>query len=802
MEKIKLIGLWFIIGVSIILLGGYGFIYYLGHRGIPAYAGKMVLDGLTADVTVYRDEFAVPHIFAKNEPDLYRAVGYCSAQDRLFQMDFMRRLTSGRLSEIVGDKAVGLDHLMRSLRIQDKSRQLLAQIDPAMLPLVEAFCSGINAYIGANQHRLPIEFTLLGYRPEPWKPEEVFNIVSYFSFDLSTGWDSEIFCYKALPKIGQERLREILPDVAGEQEVIFRHFADELSELDIREFLASEFRLMENLGLTVFDGSNNWAVASQKSNTGKPLFANDMHLGFFAPGIWYQMHHVVEGKLNVTGVVAPGQPFIIAGHNEHIAWGFTNVSVDDMDFYLEKINPDNPDEYLFNGQWRKMEVRKEKIGIKGGKILEKEIRFTHRGPIISEFKKIGDKAISMRWIGNEDSNEARTLYLLNRGKNWDDFKNAMRTFTTVCQNTLYADTAGNIGLYCAAGVPIRAKGDGIAIMPGWTAAHDWKGFVPFEKLPHSYNPESGFLSSANNKTVGNNYPYYISTWFAQDYRFRRINEMLTAKEILSIEDFERMQADFKSKLVEDFKPAMVASLKDAGDLNSLEDECLQLLVNWDGVLSKEGAAPAVFETFYIQFIHNLFADEMGDELFKEFLTLNDIISHAVAQLWEHPSSGWYDNVSTPDRRETFDDIVLQSFRDAIRQLQNRLGDNPGKWHWGAIHQLTLKHPLGSVSALDRLFQLNRGPYPVGGSYHTVCPYKYNLSDPFPVVHGASHRHIYSPGNWDESVSVIPTGTSGIPASSYYCDQTALYIDNQYHPDYFSRNRVEKHAVFVMRLVGK
>jgi penicillin amidase len=394
------------------------------------------------------------------------------------------------------------------------------------------------------------------------------------------------------------------------------------------------------------------------------------------------------------------------------------------------------------------------------------------------------------------------LYLLNRAKNWNDFKNAMRTFNAVCQNTIYADTAGNIGLYCAAGVPIREKGDGIAIMPGWTDAYDWKGFVPFEKLPHSYNPDSGFLSSANNKTVGNDYPYYISTWFAQDYRFRRINEMLAEKKTISIEDFKRMHADFKSKLVEDLKPDLLAGLKAAGNLNSLEKKCLQLLENWDAVLSKESAAAAIFETFYVNFVHNLFADELGDDLFNEFLPLGGIISHSVAQLWENPSSGWYDNVTTPDRKETFDDIVQQSFQESVQQLQKQLGGDPAKWHWGDIHQLTLKHPLGSVKVLDWLFHLNRGPYPLGGSYHTVCPYKYKLSDPFNVVHGASHRHIYSPGNWDESLSVIPTGTSGIPTSDYYCDQTELYVNNQYHPDYISRDLVEKNAVFVMTLVGE
>lgn len=802
MEKSKTIALWVIIGVSIILLGGGGFLYYMGHKGIPTYSGKLVLEGLAGEVAVYRDKYAIPHVYAQNEPDLYRAVGYCMAQDRLFQMDFMRRLTSGRLSEIVGEKAAGLDHRMRALRIDDKSQMLYKNAKKEILIMVEAFCDGINQYLDRLGGNLPIEFTILGYSPEPWKPEQVFNVISYFSFDLSTAWDSEIFFHNALKKVGDDRLREIIPQYPRSKEVIFPDFAKTLTELDIRKSLAADFQLIKDMGLTIFDGSNNWAVSAEKSATGKPIFANDMHLGLFAPGIWYQMHHVVEGKVNVTGVMAPGQPFIVAGHNEDIAWGFTNVMVDDMDFYLEKINPQNPNEYEFNGQWRKMEVRKEIIRAKGGKEIEKEIRFTHRGPIISEFKGFADKAISMRWIGNEDSNEVRTLYLVNRAKNWDDFKNAMSTFKSVCQNTIYADTAGNIGLYCSAGVPIREKGDGISIMPGWTDEYDWKGMVPFEKLPHSFNPENGFLASANNKTVGDDYPYYISTWFAPDYRFRRINEMLAEKKTITMDDFKKMHSDFKSKLVDDLKADIVASVKGDGNLSSIENQCLQLLDKWDGVLAKEIAAPAIFEMFYIQFAQNLFGDELGDDLMEDFLAMGYILNHSVDQLWDNKSSTWYDNVSTPDRKESYDDIVRASFRAAVAQLQNRLGGKPAKWQWGDLHQLTLKHPLGSVKILDRLFNLNRGPYPVCGSAHTACPYQYKFTNPFEVVHGASHRHIYVPNDWDASLSVIPTGTSGIPTSGYYCDQTELYVNNEYHPDYFSRELVEKNAVFVMTMVGQ
>ena len=785
--------------IVIVLVGGFAYVRHLATRGIPEYDGKLQLSGLSAEVTVYRDQYAVPHIYAQNERDLYRAVGYCMAQDRLFQMDLIRRVTMGRLAEVVGEEAVKIDHLMRALRIAEKSRLMISKTDPAILSQAEAFCQGINQFVALHKDRLPVEFAILGYTPEKWEPVHVFNVASYMAFDLSTGWKIEVMFYKVLAKVGRERLEAILPDMPAYREVVYPDFGQQSASMETEEALLAAGQLLEQLGLTMFSGSNNWAVSGKKSVTGKPILANDMHLGLNAPGIWYQMHQVAtDTGLNVTGVVVPGQPFVTAGHTPHIAWGFTNVMVDDMDFYLEKINPDNPDEYEFNGQWRKMTVKTEKIKVKGGEIVEKKIRFTHRGPIISEFKKVKKEALSMRWTGNEYSNESRTLYLLARARNWDDFKRAVSTFRAVSQNIIYADVNGNIGLYCSAGVPMRKKGAGLAVMPGWTAEYDWQGLVPFEELPHSYNPESGFLSSANNKTVPDEYPHYISSWFCPSYRYRRIHEMLTAKEKLSIEDFMQMHADWKSKLVEDMHPDIMQALEGA-ELTAVEKQAAALLSKWDGSMRTESTAAAVFEHFYVAFLHNVFRDELGEELLKEFLNAGDVTNFAVERIWADQASVWYDDVNSTDRQERFNDIVLKSFQAAVANLQQDLGGQPESWQWGKIHQLTLKHPLGGVKILDKVFGLNRGPYEIGGSSHTVSPYQYRYKKPFHPYHGASQRFIYSLADWNESLSVIPTGNCGVPASKYYCDQTEMYLANEYHPDYIRRDLVEKSAVHELTL---
>jgi penicillin amidase len=800
MKILKKLALGVLLILVIAAAGGYAYLRHIATRCVPEYRGQAELKNLQAPVTVYRDAFAVPHIFARHETDLYRAVGWCMAQDRLFQMDLLRRVTTGRLSEVIGERTVGVDHLMRALRLTEKSRAMLADAEADQVAALEAFADGVNQYIAAHRNRLPPEFTLLGYTPEPWTPLHSLNVAGYMAFDLSTAWKSEIFFHRIARHLGEDRARELLPLWSRDAPVVYPEASDGPPHAALDNLLLAHADAIGELGLTVFGGSNNWAVSGARSATGHPILANDMHLGLNAPGIWYQMHQVLEGEFNVTGVVVPGQPYITAGHNDHLAWGFTNVMVDNMDFYLEKINPQNPDEYEFNGAWRQMDVRRETIGVKGGKAEERTLRFTHRGPLVSPLQDTGGEAISLRWTGNEASSELRSLHLLRRARNWAQFKNAMETFRAVSQNVIYADRAGNIGLYCCASVPIRPGGHGIAVMPGWTDAHDWQGMVPFDDLPHAFNPPDGLLASANNRTVSDGYPYYIGNWYAPDYRFRRIREMLGARERHSVEDFCRMQADWQSAMVADLRPRMLAALQATADLDDREERCIEILAAWDGVMGPGSAAAAIFDGFYVKLVSNLLGDELGPGLLHDFLAQGHVVNLTVQRLWRDPAAAWYDDIATTDRREGMDEIIVRSFVDAVAWMADEQGEDPADWRWGDIHPLTLNHPLGSVRILDRLFKLNRGPYPTGGSRHTVSPYQYRYTDPFKVDHGASHRHIYTPHDWDASLTVIPTGTCGVPASPHYCDQTEMYLENRYHPDHFSKGKVVKNARYQMTLV--
>lgn len=615
------------------------------------------------------------------------------------------------------------------------------------------------------------------------------------AWDLSMGWGTEFFLHQLRNEIKDEQIADLIPDLKKHETAVYPEFGT--SKIDIDKTLLSATGKLKELGVEIFQGSNNWAVSGKKSKTGKPLLANDMHLGLFAPGIWYQMHQVVEGKINVTGLALPGQPFVIAGHNDSIAWGMTNVMLDDLDYYAETLNPDST-KYLLDGEWKNLLFQNEIIKTKEGEEIQKTLKFTHRGPIINQFKKENETPLSIHWLGNEMSNEIRSVYLLNRAKNWTDFRDAVKTFKSVSQNIVYADVAGNIGLQCSAGVPIRA-GSGIQIYPGDSSKYDWTGLVPFEELPFEFNPERGFVSSANNKTAPENYPYSISKWFETSSRINRIREMLNEKEKFGIADFELMLSDFKSKQAEQMVPEFLTALENHSEWNEIQKAAIGKLKTWNLNLGKESQAASIYEILYRKVCENLVKDDLSPELFKAIKGQRILLKNLIINILPNKKSLWIDNINTPET-ESFSDVVAQSFKETVNDLSNQFGDEVEAWNWGKIHTFTVNHPLGVVSALDKALQLNKGPFEVGGSYHTVCPYSYPYTNLFKTNHGASHRHIFDTQNWDVSKTVIPTGTSGIPASDFYLDQTELYINNQYHTDPFSKENTQNAAKFRMKLI--
>jgi penicillin amidase len=776
----------------------------MAEKALPDYNEHVSLKGLRAPVTVIRDSLGIPHVFAANHSDLYRAVGFCMAQDRLWQMDLMQRATHGCLSEIFGKDLIETDMIMRCLRIPAKARVVIDSMGRTeegrvFLGYVDAFCSGVNDYIARAGDRLPPEFKILKYKPAPWQSENIFCLIGYMAWDLTCPWYAEIALDRIRGKFGESMMRQLLPDSSSPNIPVFGPQASLLFS-DASNRLATANGRLRRLGISGFAASNTWAVGPSRTASHKPLLANDMHLELFAPGIWYPIHQIIKDSLDVTGLVLPGQPFVVSGHNGRIAWGLTDVMLDNMDFYLEKINPADSGQYEFNGAWRKLEILTMDIPIKGGTVVKKTLRCTHRGPIISSLKAASNAAISFRWTGNWYSNEGLGVCRLNHAKNWQDFRAAVREFTSINQNISYADIDGNIGLQCAAGIPIRPSGDGVGIFPGWTGSCDWKGMVPFEQLPYEFNPVAGFVSAANNKTV-DKFPYYLSVYFCPADRNERIRAMIRERSAITGEDFKRMHYDVYSTLASRVTPQLVKAVSQMPSLSALEKAALDSLKSWDFRMTASSRAACIFSVFHQQFLDDCLQPKLGDSLYKELRGSLISMFTVFDRLWFGHAPDWVDDPKTKTR-ENVDDIAVRSFRAAVASLRKRCGDNVDSWTWGRLHTLTLKHPMGSVAILDFLFRLNRGPWPCNGSYHTVNATNYPFTSPFECTQGPSERTVFDLADWDKSWSVIPTGVSGNPASPHYCDQTTDYLAGRYHPDVVSRPLVEKRARYRMEMTAE
>jgi len=782
--------------ILILGISGYFYIQKIKSSALPDYNKDIKLTRLIDKVEVYRDQNAVPHIIAKNEHDLYTVIGYISAQDRLWQMDLLRRVTQGRLSEIFGKELVDTDVLLRKLRIPETSKKLYKNLDQKVKKTALYFAQGVNAYIKDHENNLPFEFKILGYKPETWQPEHSLNLVGFMAWNLELGYKMEAMLHTLKDKISEEQFAELLPNYNKNKIYVYPDFKFSTS-ITKDTLLVAALENLSKLSPEIFNGSNNWVVSGQKSVTGKPIFSNDMHLGLDIPGIWTRMHLVIPGKLNVTGVVLPGEPFVVAGHNKHIAWGMTNVMLDGADFYVETINPDNKTQYKYNGVWRNMTVKKEKIYVKGqDEPVEKTLYFTHRGPIFTSFDDVSVMPVSMRWIGNEDSREVEALYKLSTAKNWGEFTQAIQGFQSVSQNIAYADINGNIGIHMTGRLPKRTA-PGYLFLPGDTDKYDWKGFVPFDSLPYEYNPERGFVSSANNKTLTDNYPYYISEWYDLPYRIRRIRQMLTEKDKLSTEDFKQMLYDHHSLQAEDIKPVLLQHLTRVKDFNIKQQKAVKILQEWNNVYDLQSTAPTIFDQTMIVLVRNLVGDEMEPAVFDMYNKSILAAKYLIFNVFANNNSAWSDDIRT-EEKEDFHQILVKSFKEAVNELTQEYG-NLETIKWGEVHRLELKHPLGKVKLLDMTFHLNRS-YKAPGNGNTVNPFSYTFTNAFEADFGASQKHIFNTADWDKSYSILPTGISGNPASSFYCSQTPDYLKGHTYQDYFTIKSLKENAVYKMKFL--
>jgi penicillin amidase len=767
-------------------------VYAYLRSTLPDYTGKIIVAGLIKPVDIIRDSYGMPHIYAQTDRDAYFALGYSMAQDRLFQMDLMRRAARGQLAEIFGKDLVSVDRFFRTITAGKSVEDIAAGYTRETLSASQAYADGVNHFLEHHAGLLPIEFTILGYTPEPWKPSDGAAVHYIMAKNLNTAFGVEMLHAAVIEKVGEKMAQEIFPDyVPGAPTII----PEGSAALDFLKALNLVGKLH---GISGGGASNSWVVSGEKSATGEPILANDPHLDHGVPGIWYEAH-LVTPSMNVSGALLPGIPFIIIGANEHVAWGFTNVMADDADFYIEKLNPVNPDQYEFMGRWEDMQTDEAVIKVKDADDIKFTVKLTRHGPIIDQinpFNRHKDTATAMRWTAYETL-QASPFIELNAAKSIADIEEAAAFFKCPGQNWVYADDQGNIGYWAAVGIPIRDGFSGALPVPGWDGQHEWKGYVPARQLPHLRNPDRGWIATANNKHVGENYPYPISHYYAMPDRFVRIKEMITAREKLDTRDFAGMQADLYVELAKDWVPMMLASLS-GNQLTESEKKAMAFLKNWNFVAGAAEIAPTVFHATVNEMVKNTFKKRLGEDLYAQYIQDKDMVFNAMRNLIAADESTWFDDPDTA-QKEGIKDVISQSFSAAIVYLVEKMGSNVKDWKWGDLHTLMFYHPFGKSSSLMGYF-MNIGPFAMGGSFATVNPQPYKLSRPWEAYHGASLRYIIDFADRKNSQRVIPAGISGNFMSPHYDDQVELWRTGKYRPFVLDRQSIEADARYALKMV--
>lgn len=780
--------------VIIIVVGGVA--YFWIRSTAPDYSGKVHIKGLQDKVSVVYDHFGVPHIYAQNAHDAYYAFGYVHAQDRLFQMVMLRRVMEGSLSEILGKNLVKTDKYMRTLSINKKAQQwadeFMKTADKPVKDEVLAYVAGINSFI--KNHKLPIEFTLLNFKPKKFTVKDVFGIIGYMSLTFTVSLSENPVASRIYDKWGKAYLKDLGLDSLSNTAYYHNN-----KDIILSGLFKNARSLQDLIPMPIWEGSNNWVVSGQHSKSGKVLLANDTHIKYSQPAVWYEAYIQYPG-FDIYGYYLAGIPFALVGHNDHYGWGLTIFPFDNMDLYAEKINPADSNQVWYDGAWHNDSIDPQIIKVKGGKNIPFNVRYTVHGPILNgAFTNVTHKPgqeVSMWWAPlHLNSTSLEALYEMNNATGMADFEKGVSLIDVVGLNVVYGDTDGNIAWWAAGKIPKRRDPNinPKLIMNGADSATDIIGFYPFDKNPQAVNPPGGILNTSNNMPPpvdGYIYPGY----YYPGYRAARVRHLLESKPKWTLKEMEKIQLDTHSnrdmKLVQLILNHMGGKPGDPKVVNALE--------NWDGNYDTASVGATIYTQMLYFVLRDAMEDEIGPKDFHKLCGMN-LLTSSIERLFEDSTSVWWNNVNTK-ATETRADIFKQAFSETVTALRNQLGDRVSTWKWGKVHQLLNVHPLGTKHPFNKIF--NVGPFPIRGSNEVVDKeaFAYNKNGVYPVTSGPALRFLIDFANTDHALSIIPTGQSGNVLSPHYADQAVMYIKGEYRQQ-FTRRQDIKHGS-VLTLVPK
>ncbi|MFC0222181.1 penicillin acylase family protein [Nocardioides zeicaulis] len=829
---------WTALGLVLVLVVLAATVVVVVRRPLPQTSGEVGVPGLGADVEVIRDGHGIPQLYADTDADLMRAQGYVHAQERFFEMDFRRHVTAGRLSEMFGEDTLETDKLIRTMGWRRVAEREWALLEPATRDALTAYAEGVNAYLAdRSPSQLSAEYSVLGltgldYTPEEWTPVDSLAWLKAMAWDLRGNMDAEVDRVLLSLDHTPAEIDELWPSYpfdehppivsgGGVVDGVFEQNASGNGTRNPRRpaYPRGVVEALERVQRSVDDvpellgsgrgiGSNSWVVDGEHSATGAPILANDPHLGTSQPGIWMQMglhcrEISADCTLDTAGFTFSGVPGVIIGHNADIAWGFTNLGPDVTDLFLEQTEGD--DRYVRDGATEPMQVRTETIEVRGGDDVELRVRETVHGPLISdvssEFATVGANAptdepgergsgyaVALAWTALQPAPTADAILELDRASDWDEFRAAAADFSVPAQNLVYADREGHIGYQSPGRIPIRPAGnDGTMPVEGWVSANDWTGdHVPFDGLPSVLDPEEGFIATANQAVIGEDYPYLLTQDWDYGYRSTRIREVLQDEGELSVEEMSRLQLDTTNPMAEELVPYLLDLDVPFGYYRNAQD----LLRDWDFTSPADSAPAAYFNVVWRNLLDLTFHDELRRRTWPDG---GDRWFLVVSRMLRDPAGPWWDDART-DEVETRDDVLRRALLDARDELTRAQSRDVRLWQWGRLHRMDLHNPtLGEsgVGLVERLF--NRDGWEVGGGSSIVDATSWDAVDGYAVTAAPSMRMVVSLADLDDSRWINLTGVSGHPASSHYSDQTELYVEGQTLPWAFSRDAVDAAA---------